>query len=143
MTPHAEALAGVSSIMTRDVEAVAPETSLVEVRELFAEVPLHHLPVVVGEQLVGLISFGDIVRAGMEPHRLAPDDSLAAHLEARHIMQERAWIVTANEGTSIREAAAMLCQGQFHALPVIDADDRLLGIVTSTDLIRYLMDILA
>ena len=39
---------------------------------------------------------------------------------------------------SVRDAAEMLANGEFHAVPVVDGK-RLVGIVTSTDLIRYLL----
>ncbi|MCA9647487.1 MAG: CBS domain-containing protein, partial [Myxococcales bacterium] len=41
---------------------------------------------------------------------------------------------------SVRDAAGELAGGSFHALPVVDGENRLQGIVTSTDLVRYLLD---
>ena len=43
------------------------------------------------------------------------------------------------EGT-VRDAARLLSTGGFHSLPVVGYDGRLQGIVTSTDLIRLLVD---
>ena len=41
----------------------------------------------------------------------------------------------------IRDAAEILAKGEFHSLPIVDTDDTtLLGMVTSTDLIRHLLD---
>jgi CBS domain-containing protein len=132
----------VASIMTREVEVVGPETPLSEVRGLFAVQALHHLPVVIGEQLVGLISFNDLVRVGMDPNRPVQPRPSVANLQARHVMQERPMVVTASEDMTVRQAAAMLSEGHFHSLPVVDADNRLLGVVTSTDLIQHLCDLL-
>jgi len=133
----------VTSIMTRDLEVVAPDAPLSEVRDLFAQQALHHVPVVAGTQLVGLISFNDLARVGMDPSRPAQPWLSEGNLQARHVMQERPTVVTASDTMTVPEAAAMLSEGYFHALPVVDADDRLLGMVTSTDLIRYLADVLA
>ena len=48
-------------------------------------------------------------------------------------------IVTIKPTTSIREAAEMLAEGDFHSLPIVDKEGNLQGLVTSTDLIRYLL----
>jgi len=41
--------------------------------------------------------------------------------------------------TTIREAAQMLVDREFHALPVVE-EGALVGIVTTTDLVKYLLD---
>lgn len=129
----------VTSQMTREVECVEPTTPIAHIRELFAEHALHHLPVVQGERLVGLISVTDVLRLGIDPDRR---EQVGIELRARHVMLDRGSVITAGENTTLREAAAILSDGYFHALPVVDADDRLLGIVTSTDLITFLADVL-
>jgi len=116
-----------SQLMTRDVESVSPATPLRVVRELFSERDLHHVAVVEGERLVGLVSSNDLLRLG--------DEGVGNRLVARDVMQGRP--VTVRETDSVREAAALLSEGAFHGLPVIDAQGRLRGIVTSTDLIRF------
>lgn len=40
---------------------------------------------------------------------------------------------------TIKEVAETFLDSEFHALPVVDADKTLLGIVTTTDLIKYLV----
>jgi CBS-domain-containing membrane protein len=46
--------------------------------------------------------------------------------------------IAVRESASVRQAAAALCDRALNALPVIDADQNLVGMVTSTDLIRAL-----
>jgi CBS domain-containing protein len=46
---------------------------------------------------------------------------------------------TVTPDTTIREAAAILSTREFHALPVVDGDE-LVGIVTTTDVIRYFLE---
>jgi CBS domain-containing protein len=46
--------------------------------------------------------------------------------------------ITIDDGSSVRDAARATSSEAFHSLPVVDADRNLVGIVTSTDLIRYL-----
>ena len=43
-------------------------------------------------------------------------------------------------GMTIREVAEVFAEEEFHALPVVDEHNSLIGIVTTTDLINYLLD---
>ena len=47
-------------------------------------------------------------------------------------------VVTVPSDSTIKEVAEILSKKEFHALPVVD-DGRLVGIVTTTDLINYLL----
>lgn len=49
-------------------------------------------------------------------------------------------ITTINNTDTIHEAAEKLMNGNFHSLPVVDKDGNAVGIVTSTDLIKYLCE---
>ena len=55
-------------------------------------------------------------------------------MEAREVMSRPA--VTVSTSASIADAARVLIERGFTALPVVDDDDRLVGIVTEADLIR-------
>lgn len=55
-------------------------------------------------------------------------------MRARDIMTSP--VVTVRTGTAVREAAALLAERGFTALPVVDDDDRLIGMVTEADLVR-------
>jgi CBS domain-containing membrane protein len=48
-------------------------------------------------------------------------------------------LVTISPETTIKEAAEILANREFHALPICE-DDLLVGIVTTTDLIKYLIE---
>ena len=49
-------------------------------------------------------------------------------------------LVTLPESASVHDAAEVLSGGQLHSVLVVDVDGSLVGIVTSTDLVRYLRD---
>src|SRR6266540_2505544 len=55
-------------------------------------------------------------------------------MRARDIMTSP--VVTVRPDTHVKEAAALLAARGFTALPVVDEDDRLIGIVTEADLVR-------
>lgn len=53
----------VKEIMTRDVVCVRPEQTVEQCMELVTEKRVRHLPVLVDDQVVGIISIGDLVKA--------------------------------------------------------------------------------
>src|SRR2546423_1797200 len=55
-------------------------------------------------------------------------------MRARDIMTSP--VITVRSGTTVQDAAALLAARRFTALPVVDDDDRLIGIVTEADLVR-------
>lgn len=63
----------VREAMTRPVAVVHPGQSLEECMALMTEKRLRHLPVMEGDQLLGIISIGDLVKAIIEDHRFTID----------------------------------------------------------------------
>ena len=55
-------------------------------------------------------------------------------MRARDVMS--APVVTVTAGATVKAAAKLLIERDFTALPVVDEDDRLIGIVTEADLVR-------
>ncbi len=111
-----------------------------EVRKLMQENQIHHVPVVDGTQLVGLVSALDLANLSLDKFGSedpSNDAVLDNQLSLEDIMSKN--LVTLQTTASIREAAELLAQGNFHSLPIIDEDGNLRGLVTSTDLIRYLL----
>ncbi|MDD9966907.1 MAG: CBS domain-containing protein [Myxococcales bacterium] len=124
----------VSSIMSRHVRAVQPDATVPEVVQLFAEYAVQQAPVVDGGRLIGLVSFRDVARVGWTGANASRAGRNSA--TAREIMQPHP--VAVRSDTTVRHAANLFSDGILHALPVVSDRDRLVGIVTSTDLIRYL-----
>jgi len=130
----------VARIMTSDVESVQIDRKLSEVRRLLLARPFHHLPVCRGEVLIGLVSVADIAPLSLAAYVDDPA-TVDAHMDQRHDLIEvmTPEPVSVEVTASVREAAELLAEGQFHALPVVDAVGHLKGIVTSTDLIRWFL----
>lgn len=59
----------VADVMTKDLITVTPETTIEEVMEIFADKRVRHLPVMVNDEMVGLVSIGDISRWIADAHR--------------------------------------------------------------------------
>lgn len=123
----------IDKVMTLDPATISPQSSVAEARRLLDSNVIHHLPVVEGARLVGIISSSDLLKL----HLL--DDTMAIFSRATvdQIMETN--VVVLGKRSTLREAVEKLSMGNFHALPVVDRKRRLLGIVTSTDLMNELM----
>lgn len=130
----------VSKIMTADPVTVHEQQKVSEVHQIMAERKIHHVPVVSGDRLIGLISSTDLMRVSwgdvnkQDPRQV---EALLDTLSIREVMQED--VVTLKGTDTVRRAAEMLAQGGYHSLPVTEGG-MLVGMVTSTDLIKYLLE---
>ena len=131
----------VSRIMTSDLKTVHVGQRLSEARKVLGEGAFEHLPVVSGDKLVGLLTSSDLMRLTFDAGN-ADSRSIDAVLDHQFTLEGVMTkdLVTLNTSDTIRRAAELLVKHNYHSLPVVEEDDRLAGIVTSTDLIRYLVD---
>ena len=131
----------ISKIMSEEVKTVHLAQKLSTVREVLRENSIHHVPVVSGEKLVGILSATDMMELSFGAYG-ADSRSLDAILDHQFTIEGvmTTDITTINVKNTVREAAKILSSGQFHSLPVVDDNNLLKGIVTSTDLIQYLVD---
>jgi CBS domain-containing protein len=131
----------VTKIMSRNLITVHHGDPVSKVRQLIREHGVHHVPMVNGDQLAGIISYSDVLRVSYGDTFNADDRAVDAALDhTMTIEQLMAKDVTVlSEQSTIREAAEILAQGRFHSLPVVNGG-KLVGLVTSSDLIRYLVE---
>ena len=112
-----------------------------EARKLMQVNQIHHVPVVDGKKLVGLVSAVDLANLGMSKYNSdesSIDEILDNQFSLKDVMSKN--LITLKTTASIREAAELLAEGHFHALPIVDEDENLQGLVTTTDLIRYMLE---
>ena len=130
----------VRHIMTGAVIAVGVHESITEVLRLFASHPIHHLPVTDESGLIGILSSADMLKL---EHFLpkAGSPASAALLNDRFRIDKimRRPVVTAGLDDTIAEAVAHMITHGIHALPVVDDGNRLLGIVTTTDVMQEIL----
>jgi len=130
----------VSHIMSTDLATVHLGNKLSEVHALLRQRKIHHVPVVSGTRFIGLLTASDLLRFSWgDPYSHDPRevDVLLDTQSIRDAMQED--VRTILPTATVREAAQVLVDGSFHSLPVVDARGDLVGMVTTTDLIRYLL----
>ncbi|HEY6881055.1 MAG TPA: CBS domain-containing protein [Polyangiales bacterium] len=129
--------------MTREVVTVAEEDNLQEVRERLRQHSFHHLPVVDGARLVGLLSQRDVLRASVAG---SDQGAFARVREQRYLEQTfvrdvmQTSLVTAKPDDGISQLAQRMLKHRVGALPVVDEQNNLLGIVTENDLVRTLVE---
>ncbi|HRI09842.1 MAG TPA: CBS domain-containing protein [Nannocystaceae bacterium] len=131
----------ISHIMTKDPITVHHGQKVSEVRQLFIEHGIHHIPVVSGKRLLGIISATDMMRLSLSAYgsdERTMDAMLDHQFTIEQVMSKH--LTTLEAKGTIREAAEKLREGRFHALPVVDEQGNLAGIVTTTDLIGYLLE---
>lgn len=132
--------AHVSEIMTTQVRTVPVGARLSDVRRTLMEGGFHHVPIVDGDSLVGILSSRDLLRIYRRLRKQGAegiDALLDRHASIAEVMQTD--LVTVRPEEPIERAVDLLADGAIHSLLVVDADDRLVGIATSVDVLGYLM----
>lgn len=128
----------IKEIMTVAVHSVTPDSTLRELRNIFAEVKYHHLLVVDGDNLVGVISDRDVLRMSsptLDRVSLNDQDEAMLNCPARDFMSTN--MIKARPDTFIDAAAIMLLEKNISCLPVVNNDQSVAGIVTWKDMLKY------
>jgi len=137
----------VADVMTRQVVSVRPDTPVAEIVALLIDRALRSAPVVDAEnRVIGIITDGDLLTRGATElplalqrelslaERAATIETLAAHPHtAADLMTPNP--VTLPETTPLAEAAAVMADRGLKRIPVVDAQQRLVGMVSRSDLL--------
>jgi len=127
--------------MTRTVVTVSPHTSVLNARRLMATHGIRHLPVVVGDEVVGMVSDRDIRPADPQLGRalsgLQSDLLTGRYRRVETLMSAPAHVVFPKQDVS--EAAELMLTRRISALPVVD-HGRLVGIIGLSDCLRCMLD---
>ncbi len=128
----------VRDLMTRGVYAVGVDDNLETIRTLLQERNIRHAPVVSPDGvLLGLVTQRDLLRSTLRSEALPPQVQAEAlqMTTAGEVMTVNP--VTVEPGLDIRDAARIMLAKKYGCLPVVE-DDRLVGIVTEADFVRFL-----
>jgi CBS domain-containing membrane protein len=133
----------VSTIMTKNVIKLNLQDDLTKAESLFKKNKIRHIPVVNGSKIIGMLSYTDLLRISFvdavddDEEEEVIDATVYNMFTVEQVMAKN--LVTISPETTIKEAAEILANREFHALPICE-DDLLVGIVTTTDLIKYLIE---
>jgi CBS domain-containing protein len=112
-------------LMTRDVVTVSPEEDIKQAASIFLERGFRRLPVVKDGELIGIITVSDLVR------RAIAKMPLKATIEK--FMESS--ITAIWEETPLKVAYELMRLSGHHAVPVLDSEGKLVGIVADIDLL--------
>ena len=131
----------ISKIMSTNLVTVHHGDPVSKVRQLATQHGVHHIPVVSGDQLVGIISWSDMLRVSFGDTFNADQRMVDATLDHTFTIEQLMHKnpVTLADNASVRDAAEILAKGEFHSIPVVHGT-KLVGLVTSTDLIKYMLE---
>ena len=117
--------------MTTEVISVRPQDPIENARQLLREHRIRHLPVTEGDRLLGIATEQDL-RVG---------EALvgrAATVVVADVMT--ASVITVGPEATVEQAAMLIAENKVGGLPVVDSEDRLVGIITESDIINVFLD---
>ncbi|HRO41330.1 MAG TPA: CBS domain-containing protein [Flavipsychrobacter sp.] len=130
----------VRHIMSSDPYTIAETETLHDAVHLIRKHKIRHLPVVNGKEISGIISSSDINRltfGKLFDNQDGADEAVLEMLSIPQVMSKNVKTVAPDD--TIKEVAEIFATKDFHSLPVVE-DGKLVGIVTTTDIIKYLLD---
>ncbi len=117
----------ISEVMTTDVQTISADQTAREAASFMLRAEAGSIPVCEGDKVIGMITDRDIAVRGVAEGR-GPDTPV------RELMSDG--IVCAHEDDDVDEVARRMSQEQVRRLPVLDTEERLVGIVSLGDLAR-------
>jgi len=117
----------ISEVMTTDVETVCADQTAREAAAFMLRADAGSIPVCEGDKVIGMITDRDIAVRGIAEGR-GPDTPVS------ELMSDG--IICAHEDDDVQAVARRMSEEQVRRLPVIDSEERLIGIVSLGDLAR-------
>ncbi len=129
--------------MTPDPFTVAPEDTLKQAWDLMNARHIRHLPVLAEGKVVGIITDRMVREAMPSPEMIAQPEEVRSFLSMVQVAERmRREVLAGQPITPIERAARLFLEHRIGCLPVLE-ENRLVGILTKTDLLQALVDILA
>lgn len=131
---------GIRDIMTRDVVCIDMDYTLGKAIEMCSQKRIRHVPVLDEEgRLAGIVTDRDLrlflsPRIGTISENNADRESLMRRVHQMMIRQ----VICVKESASLAEAAELMLAHRVGCLPVVDDERHVVGLVTTTDMIRYI-----
>ena len=122
----------VREVMTDRPRCVAPETLVSEAARLMKSEDVGSLPILDGEKLIGIVTDRDIVLQAVA------EEKDPRGMPVREVASQD--LVTVGQDEDLSEALNRMASNQIRRIPVVDEDDRLVGIVSQADVAREAKD---
>lgn len=118
----------VRDAMTSNPRSIEPSTMVADAAKLMKTEDVGSLPIVEGDQLVGMVTDRDIV-IRVVAERKDPQSTTVGEVASRDL-------VTVDPEQDLDEALRLMAQHQVRRLPVAEEDGRLVGILAQADVAR-------
>ena len=131
----------VGDIMTSEVITAEMDDTVERIAEIFEQKHIHHIPILEGTRIVGVVSDRDVLKAISPFANIIGDvarDRNTLQKKAHQLMTRK--VVTICPTDTAREAATIMMEHKFNCLPVLSSAGAVIGIVTTTDVMRCLVE---
>lgn len=128
----------VSQIMSRDPVCIGLDDSLAAVKEVFDNAHFHHLLVVEDGKLIGVLSDRDLLRAispNIDTTRFTTQDWATLQKRVHQIVTRHA--KTLPPDAKVREAVRIFNTYSISCIPIVDSENRPLGILSWRDIMKH------
>ena len=129
----------ISEIMSTNLITLGVFDTIETAEKLFKKHRIRHIPVVNNSEIVGMLSYSDLLRisfADVTNNEENVDAYVYNMFTIQQLMAKNLTVVTPE--VTIKDVAQIFVEKEFHALPVVQ-EGVLEGIITTTDLSMYLM----
>ena len=131
----------VSKIMTKKLITLTLNDDLYTAEKLFRENHIRHIPIVKDEHIIGMLGCSDLERISFldsyDSNEIKIDNAIYKMLSINQLMVKKPTKI--DSSISIKSVVEILAKNEHHALPVVE-NDILVGIVTTTDILNYLLE---
>jgi len=129
----------VRDIMSAEVTTLGRNDTLLLAKDIMNLGRIRHFPVVEDDELVGVVSQRDLYRASLGTVMQYGEKAQRAFLESVVVKEIMADPISIGPDATVRDAARLMMEHKIGCLPVLE-DDRLVGIVTETDMLQVVVD---
>jgi CBS domain-containing protein len=127
----------VKDAMHRDVVTVSPDMKVHEVRALFEKYDFYSFPVTERDRVVGIVTKLDFLKHFIfTPKSMVPQYDELTNDTVRAIMNQRVFTVSID--TPLTRVLELMVETRIRSFPVVDSEDRLLGMISREDLMKML-----
>jgi CBS domain-containing protein len=128
----------VKEVMVKEVATLDVNDELSLANDIMRLGRIRHLPVVDGSRLVGLVSERDLFRSSLAQVLGTDSRNLMKALRIKDIMVRE--VTTISPEAKLYDAVNLMIEKKIGCLPVVE-DDRLVGLITETDILRQYLQI--
>ena len=129
----------VRDIMSAEVTTLGRNDTLLLAKDIMNLGRIRHFPVVEDDEVVGVVSQRDLYRASLGTVMQYGEKAQRAFLESVAVKEVMADPIAIGPDATVRDAARLMLEHKIGCLPVLE-DNRLVGIVTETDMLQVVAD---